>query len=246
MIAEMLDGFGATAKNVAMALLPLAIIVAFFQWRFLHMPRRRVLRTVVGFLFTFAGLVLFFQGVSVGFMPAGEELGMKLGALDYNWVLIPIGLVLGAAIILAEPAVRVLIYQVEDVTSGYVNHKIVLVFLCVGVAVAVAMSMLKVLYGIPLWYFLLPGYIIAFILTRFANAEFTAIAFDSGSVATGPMTVTFLMAIVVGVAKFLDGRNPIIDGFGMIAITALMPILSLLILGVIYRIKESKHAKQQQ
>lgn len=244
MMESIFSGIGGVAGEVALALAPLVAIVAFFQVAYLKMSGRKLLRTAVGFLFTYLGLVLFLQGVHIGFMPIGEIMGRKLAALDANWVLVPIGLVLGFVVILAEPAVRVLIYQVEDVTSGFINKRIVLIFVCAGVASAVALAMAKVLLGIPLWYFIIPGYIIAFILTRYVNKEFIAIAFDSGGVATGPMTVTFLLSMIVGVAKELNGRDPLIDGFGMIAIVALMPILSLLLLGVFYRMKEKGNARR--
>jgi len=184
--------------------------------------------------------VLFLHGVHVGFMPAGDSLGMALGDLDYNWILVPIGFILGFAVILAEPTVMVLVDQVEEASSGHINRKIMLYTLCFGVAVAVALAMLRVLLGISIWYFVVPGYVIALVLSKFSSPDFVAIAFDSGAAATGPMTVTFILAMTVGVAKQIPGRNPLMDGFGLVALVALAPTLAILILGFIYKRKEEK------
>jgi hypothetical protein len=135
---------------------------------------------------------------------------------------------------IAEPAVRILNYQVEKVSGGYISQKTMLYTLSIGVAVSVAMAMIRIVYGIPLMYMLVPGYLLALILIRFSSTTFVSVAFDSGGVATGPMTVTFVMALAVGAASGIEGRDPLLDGFGMIALVALAPILSVLVLGLIY------------
>lgn len=165
-------------------------------------------------------------------------MGMTIGSLDYNWILIPIGFLMGFAVIMAEPAVQVLAIEVEKASSGHINKKIMIYTLCIGVAFSVALSMIRVLTGISLWYFIVPGYIIALLMTKYVSSEFVAIAFDAGGAATGPMTVTFILSMTVGVAKQLEGRNPLMDGFGMVSLVALTPILSILILGVLYSRKE--------
>jgi hypothetical protein len=188
------------------------------------------------------GLSLFLQGVHAGFLPFGEFTGITLSRVSYNWILIPIGFVLGFASIIAEPAVRVLNYEVEKVSTGSIRGTPLLITLSIGVGVAVALAMARVLYDIPLWWMLAPGYLIAFVLIRFSSESFVSIAFDSGGVATGPMTVTFILALTVGAATGLEGRNPITEGFGLIALVALAPILAVLALGIIYKRQENTGA----
>lgn len=227
-------------KEVTFALTPLLLAFFFFQVIWLRLPKKEVVKILKGFALTFLGLILFLQGVFIGFMPVGKFLGETLGAKSYNWILIPIGFILGFVVTFAEPAVRILNTEVEKVTSGYINSKIMLYTLSFGVAISVALSMLRIITGISLWYFIVPGYILAFILTRFVSKTFIGIAFDSGGVATGPMTVTFILTIAVGAATAIDGRDPLIDGFGMISLVALTPILSVLILGYLYNREERK------
>ncbi|ADL07375.1 DUF1538 domain-containing protein [Thermosediminibacter oceani] len=238
MISALFEGFSAVLRDVAVALTPLVVVFVFFQIFLLKLPKRHLIKIVKGIILTFAGLALFLQGVHVGFLPVGELMGMTIGSLDYNWILIPIGFLMGFAVIMAEPAVQVLAIEVEKASSGHINKKIMIYTLCIGVAFSVALSMIRVLTGISLWYFIVPGYIIALLMTKYVSSEFVAIAFDAGGAATGPMTVTFILSMTVGVAKQLEGRNPLMDGFGMVSLVALTPILSILILGVLYSRKE--------
>lgn len=240
MIAGLFEGLHLTMRDVAYALTPLVIAFICFQLFMLKLPKRQIIKIAKGIVMTYFGLVLFLQGVNIGFMPAGDSLGMALGDLDYNWILVPIGFILGFAVIMAEPTVMVLVDQVEEASSGHINRKIMLYTLCIGVAVAVALAMVRVLLGISIWYFIVPGYIIALVLSKFSSPDFVAIAFDSGAAATGPMTVTFILAMTVGVAKQIPGRNPLMDGFGLVCLVALAPTLAILILGFIYRRKEAK------
>ncbi len=240
------DGFGNTLIEVAIALTPLFVTFLLFQIFQLKLPRRRVSNIIKGFILTFIGLAFFLQGVHVGFLPTGEKMGNILGDLSYNWILIPIGLALGFVATFAEPAVRILNQQVDKVSTGSIPEKVMLYTVSIGVAVSVALSMLRVIAGIPLWYFVIPGYLLAFILTRYTKKSFTAIAFDSGGVATGPMTVTFILSMVVGVATVLEDRNPLLEGFGMISLVALAPILSVLILGIMYGRKERENEQSAQ
>lgn len=238
--STLFEGFGGVIIDVAIALMPIAFVFILFQIFIVKMAKKQVVNIMKGILIAFVGLTLFLQGVHTGFMPLGELMGMKMGSMKYNWVLIPIGFFLGFAVIMAEPAVHVLIDQVEQASGGHVNRNAMQYTLCVGVAVAVALAMARVLYGISLWYFIAPGYIITFILTMCSAPDFIAIAFDAGGAATGPMTVTLILSMVVGVSKQIEGRNPLLDGFGMIALVALAPILATLILGLLYGRKEKK------
>jgi len=180
-------------------------------------------------------MVLFLQGVSVAFLPAGREIGEAVAAIDQRWLLIPFGFLLGFLVTYAEPAVRVLCYQVGESSSGYIGESLILYTLSLGVAVSVSLGMARLVYAIPLLFFLIPGYLTAILLLPFSDREFIGIAFDSGGVATGPMAVTFLLSLAVGVAAGIEGRNPVTDGFGLIALIALAPILSVLVLGILYR-----------
>lgn len=234
-------GFGNTFIEVAIALTPLFVTFLLFQIFQLKLPRKKVGNIIKGFILTFIGLAFFLQGVHIGFLPAGEKMGIILGDHSHNWILIPIGLALGFVATFAEPAVRILNQQVDKVSTGSIPEKVMLYTVSIGVAVSVALSMLRVIAGIPLWYFVIPGYLLAFILTRYTKKSFTAIAFDSGGVATGPMTVTFILSMVVGVATVLEDRNPLLEGFGMISLVALAPILSVLILGIMYSRKEKEN-----
>ncbi|ACA59020.1 DUF1538 domain-containing protein [Candidatus Desulforudis audaxviator] len=228
------EGFGHTLLEAAEALVPLVVIFLVFQVLFLRLPVEAVGRILAGMVLAFAGLALFLQGVHAGFLPTGKALGEILGQLPGVWVVVPIGLLLGFVATVAEPAVRILSYEVEKVSGGYIPQKVLLYTLSIGVAVSVALAMLRIVYGIPLLYLLVPGYALALILIRASLPTFVSVAFDSGGVATGPMTVTFVMALAVGVAAGIEGRNPLLDGFGMIALVALAPILSVLVLGLIY------------
>lgn len=232
------EGFTGIIKDVVFALLPVIALFTCAQIFLLKLPRKRLRKIIRGAFLSFIGLILFLQGVHIGFMPVGQLMGETLGAFENNWILIPIGFVLGFAAVMAEPAVRVLNDQIEEVSGGHINKTVMLYTLCIGVALSVALSMTRVLTGLSLWYFLIPGYVIAFILSKYVNSTFISIAFDSGGVATGPMTVTFILSMTVGVATVLENRNPLMDGFGTVALVALTPILSVLVLGFLYTRKE--------
>ncbi|MDN7012278.1 DUF1538 domain-containing protein [Methanoculleus sp. FWC-SCC3] len=233
--AAFLAGIGQVALEVVQALLPLVIFFSVFQVLYLKLPRVYVVNLAKGILLASLGMVLFLQGVNVAFLPAGREIGEALAAFDQRWLLIPFGFFLGFLATYAEPAVRVLGYQVEESSSGYIGESLILYTLSLAVAVSVSLGMGRLVYGIPLLWLLIPGYLLVIVLLLFTDKEFVGIAFDSGSVATGPMAVTFLLSLAVGVAAGIEGRNPVVDGFGLIALIALAPILSVLMLGVLYR-----------
>ncbi|HHX87119.1 MAG TPA: DUF1538 domain-containing protein [Firmicutes bacterium] len=223
--------------EVAAAVLPLLLLFLLFQ-KVLPQSQEFLVNTLKGLGLAYLGLTLFLQGINVGFMPAGQELGLAFGRSSYSWALIPIGFGLGFIITLAEPAVRVLSQQVEKASGGAIQGKIILYTLCLGVALATSLGMAKAVYGISIYFLVIPGFVIALILLKFADPAFIAIAFDSAGVATGPMTVTVVMAMTVGVASAMEGRHPVVDGFGLVALVALAPILLVMALSFIYR--ESK------
>lgn len=235
---NLLKGLDHVVMEVTFALVPLLLFFLFFQIFFLRLPRQKIIDILKGVVLTFFGLVLFLHGVHVGFLPFGEAMGEKFAALPYKWVIIPIGFVLGFVATFAEPAVRILNHEVDKVTAGYIPQKLMLFTLSTGVGLSIALSMARVIYDLPLMYFVVAGYAIVLILAWFTSETFTAIAFDSGGVATGPMTVTFITALSLGIAAAGEGDRSAIDGFGMIALVALAPILSVLVLGVLYKRKE--------
>ncbi len=234
------EGFGQVVLEVFEAFTPLLVIFVIFQLLFLKLPREKVTRILSGMLLAFLGLTLFLQGVQIGFLPTGSFMGEHLGKSPYSWVIIPIGFLLGLVITVAEPSVRILNYEVEKVSSGYVSQKTMMYTLCIGVASAVAIAMVKIIYGIPFLYIVLPGYLLALLSIKFCSPALVSVAYDAGAVATGPMTVTFVMALAVGVASGIEGRDPLLDGFGMIALVALASVLSVLVLGIIYGRKDAE------
>lgn len=234
MTLHVFDGFPELLVEVGIALIPLFLFFTFFQLFMLKMPFLQVLRIIYGFILTFFGLAFFLQGVHIGFMPVGEIMGKSLGELPNTWILLPIGFVLGFAATFAEPAVSVMNAEVDKATGGYISEKVMLYTLSTGVGVSITLSMLRILTGLSLWYFILSGYLLILILLFFSDKIFIGIAFDSGGVATGPMTVTFIVSVAVGIASVTEGRDPLTDGFGMIAIVAMAPIIAVLILGLIF------------
>lgn len=223
-------------KEVAFALSPIVVAFIIFQTIFLKLPKSQLIKMSIGVIYTYIGLVIFLTGVNAGFLPAGNYIGHSLGSLDDNWVLIPIGMVMGFFIVAAEPAVHVLNKQVEDVTGGAISKKAMLISLSLGVAVSIGIAMIRVLKGISIWYFIVPGYTISLILTFFVPPIFTGIAFDSGGVASGPMTATFMLPFAMGAAESTGG-NILTDAFGLVAMVAMTPLITIQILGVVYNIK---------
>jgi len=226
-------GFPGYAREVLLSILPIVAVFVLFQLLTRYYRRRQLLRTGVGFLYTVIGLILFLTGVNIGFTPVGNLLGSGLAASAYRWVLIPIGALIGYYIVKAEPAVQVLNKQVEDVTGGTVSQSMMNTALSIGVACAVMLSMVRVLTGISIYWILVPGYALALILARFVPSVFVGIAFDSGGVASGPMTSTFLLPLAMGACTALGG-NVVTDAFGVVALVALAPPVAIQIMGVIY------------
>ncbi|HEX7080437.1 MAG TPA: DUF1538 domain-containing protein [Gammaproteobacteria bacterium] len=227
-----------TARGVALAVLPLAALFTVFQMLFLRLPRSEVSRIAVGTLMASIGLFLFLLGVAVGFMPFGRTIGETLGAFSQKWLLVPFGAVLGFVTTWGEPAVRILADQVEQASAGAIRQRLVLLAICAGVAVAVGLGMLRIGYDLPLFWILIPGYGLAIVLIWLSDREFVAIAVDSGGVATGPLANTFLLALALGTSAAATGRDPLVQGLGLVALIALAPIISVMLLGLVVRMKE--------
>lgn len=244
-VAPFIEKLPIVSAEVAIALVPILLIFLFFQKKSFKLSKSVVRKILFGMLYTFVGLVIFLVGVNAGFMEVGSVVGYKLASMDNKIYVIIIGFLVGMVTILAEPAVYVLTHQIEDVTSGYVNRKAVMVSLAIGVASAVALSILRIIVpDIKLWHYLLPCYVLAVVMTYFVPKLFVGIAFDSGGVASGPMTATFILAYAQGAAEAIEGANVLVDGFGVIAMVATAPLIALQILGFIFRIRSKKGGKK--
>lgn len=230
-----------------MAVLPLLVILLVLQKISFKLKKRELRKLFTGFAFGFIGLFVFLVGVNAGFMDVGTSIGNNLALLNNKAYIIIIGFILGVVTILAEPAVYVLTHQIEDVTSEYVKKKAVLVPLAIGVGFAVALSVIRVLVPkIQLWHYLLPGYIICILMMFFIPKLFIGIAFDAGGVATGPMTATFILAFIQGAAHAFEGADLMVDGFGMIAMVAMTPIITLEMLGLVFAIKSKTKGAEKR
>ena len=230
-------------KDSLLSIAPLFAMFIIFQITLLKMTKRQEIRMVIGFIYSFVGLSIFLTGVNGGFMQAGKILGELLGSRAIAggsvWftVLMITGLALGAIIVCAEPAVWVLSEQVESVSGGTIKRKMLLVFLSVGTAIAIGLSLWRCVKGFDIKGILIPGYLIAMVLMPFCPDLFTGIAFDSGGVASGPLTSTFILSFTIGAANACGGGN---DSFGVIALVALMPLIAIQIMGIVYKIKTEK------
>lgn len=229
-----------TAKECAVAILPLLITFIFFQIFFIRMDKHSFLRIITGMAIAYVGIVLLMFGLNFGYVPYATAFGLKISEISYKWVIVPIAFILGFIITTVEPSVSVLTSDIDRESSGAINKKVILYTLAIGVGISLSLAMLKILLNIPLWYILIPGYAIAIILAFFSSEKFTSIAFDSGGVATGIMTTTFLLAIALGLAEGMPNSNPVTDGFGLIAIVAMTPIILVLLLGKLFDISEHK------
>lgn len=235
------DNILPTLKESFLSILPLLIIflvLNFFSFKLNKRDRKKI---IAGFIFVFLGLFIFLIGVNTGFMDVGRTIGEELVTMESKNYIIGLSFLLGIVTILAEPAVHVLTHNIEEVTSGYIKRKSVLITLSIGVGLAVMLSVIRVLVpAIQLWHYILPGYLICLLLTFFTPKLFVGIAFDAGGVATGPVTATFILAFIQGAANAFETADLMVDGFGMIAMVAMMPIISLEVLGYIYKLKTKK------
>ncbi len=229
-------GFPSYMKEVAFGLSPIMAFFVIFQLLTRELNKKSLIKIGVGTIYTYIGLVLFLTGVNVGFMPVGNFLGQQIAGLEYNWILIPLGILMGYFIVVAEPAVHVLKKQVEEITNGAVPGKSMIFSLSIGVGISIGIAMLRILTGLSLYWFIIPGYALALVLSFFVPGVFTSIAFDSGGVASGPMTATFLLPFAMGACEALNG-NLLSDAFGLVALVAMTPLITIQILGLVYKRK---------
>lgn len=223
MLVKTLQGFG-----------PLAAIIIVLQFVLLKFPRVKFRKICLGIVYSFVGIVLFLTGVEFGFAGVGKTLGQTLSTQFPRWVSVAVAMVLGAIVVFAEPAVWVLTKQIEEVSAGRIRKRLVMIFLCIGVSIAVALAVLRSFLNINYLYFVYAGVGISLLLSFFCPQLFTGIAFDSGGVASGPMSTTFILSFAMGVSKSAD------LSFGIVGLIAISPLISLQILGIIFRIKEAR------
>lgn len=226
-----------TAEAVALAVLPLGALFTVFQVIFLKLPRTEIARIATGTALASVGLFVFLLGVHIGFLPFGSAIGESLGAMPRKWLLVPFGVVLGFVTTWGEPSVRILSDQVEEASTGSIRQWLVLVAICSGVAVAVGLGLFRIGYGFPVFWVLVPGYALVVAMLWLSDRAFVAIAVDSGGVATGPLANSFLLALALGTATAMPGRDPLVHGLGLVALITLAPIASVMALGILVRWK---------
>jgi hypothetical protein len=227
------------AKEVLIALAPLLGVLLVFQLFTRRFHMHQMLRIGVGFAYTYLGLVLFLTGANIGFMPAGRLIGAQIAGGDHAFMLIPIGMLMGYFVVSAEPAVHSLKKQVEEITNGAISQRAIGMALSIGVAVSVGLSMLRVLTGVPILPILIPGYLISLVITFFVPPLYTGIAFDSGGVASGPMTTTFILPFAIGACELASG-NVMTDAFGIVAMVAMTPLITIQVMGLYSRIQHRR------
>ena len=228
------------ALDVATAVGPIVIFFLLFRLLSGGVGTKGIGKILVGVVYTYVGLVLFLTGVDVGFMPVGAYLGENLVNSEFRLLIVPLGIVMGYFIVAAEPAVHVLKKQVEEVTAGMISGKLLSLTLSIGVGAAIGIAMLRVLTGISIWWVVIPGYAVSLALTFFVPDIFTSIAFDSGGVASGPMTATFLLPFAVGACSAVDGGMIVTDAYGLVALVAMTPLIAIQILGLVYKAKQRR------
>ncbi len=229
-------------KDVFVALAPILVFFYIFQACTVKLPKKRLLKIFIGILYTYFGLVLFLTAVNVGFMPIGVNIGGQL-ANKAKYFLIPLGFVIGVFVVLAEPAVHTLNKQVEEVSGGTITKKSVFIGLAIGVGLSLALSMVRIIFDFSLLWLLVPGYFIALLLSFFVPKVYTAIAFDSGGVASGPMTAGFILPFAIGTCLIINPTNIFAGAFGIVAMVAMTPLITIQLLGFYVVMKEKVRAK---
>ena len=229
------------AKEVLVAIAPVTAFFLIYNYTFAHLPKKRLIRILIGILYTYVGLTLFLTGVSTGFTSTGLMLGERLAFVEDKRIIIAVGAGLGSIMVLAEPAVHVLCKQVENISDGAIRKGFILAILCVSMTLATGLAMVRIVLGVPIRYFLVGGYALAILLSFFVPKIYTAIAFDSGGVASGPMASTFMLPLAIGAATVLSGGESVLyEAYGIIAFIALTPLITVQVAGLVVRIKAGK------
>ena len=234
------------ARGVLFAVMPLMLLFLVFQVFLLKLPLRQVADILKGSVIAAVGLFLFLAGVNFAFLPFGRAVGAQLASMDSPWLFAAICMLLGFVTAWGEPAVRILADQVEEASNGSIRKSLVLYTICLGVAVWVGIGVLRIMYELPLLYLLVPGYGLVVAMMWFSGKEYVSIAADAGGVATGPLANTFLLALALGASSSVGEQNAVINGFGLVALIALAPIMSLMLLGVLVKLQTQKLQAQRR
>ncbi len=229
-----MQGLKETTKEVLLAVFPVTLVVILLQLVIMRLPGIVFGQFIVGVIMVTAGLILFLLGVNIGLLPVGELIGSILPQQGKVWLVIFFGFLFGFVVTIAEPDVRVLAIQVDLVSGGDISRNLLIYTVALGVALFVGLAMARIIFNIPLIYLLGAGYGLVFLLAAFTPPRFVPISFDAGGVTTGPLTVPFVIALGVGVASVLGGKRTTTDGFGLVALASIGPLLAVLLLGVFY------------
>ncbi|SET53889.1 Protein of unknown function [Oceanobacillus limi] len=229
-----MDSIKETIIEVVYSILPLTVVITILQFTLIWLPTEVFIQFLIGVVLVGLGLVLFLLGVNIGLQPVGEMIGSALSKTKKLWMIVLFGVVLGIVVTIAEPDVRVLSSQIDNVSGGAIPKSVLILSVALGVGIFVGLAMLRIIFNISIVYILITGYGFIFLLAVFTPSTYVPISFDSGGVTTGPLTVPFILALGVGVASVLRGKTASKDGFGLIALASIGPVLSVLLLGVIY------------
>lgn len=244
MVTEFGSKLWLNLEEILLVLLPIVIFFFIYNAIFLKYPKTQIFKIIIGLLYAYFGIVMFLTGVLTGFLPAASIIGYNLASGKYSWLLIPIAALIGMLIVMAEPAVHVLNKKVEDITHGIISKKVMMVSISIGVSLSLVIALLRVIFEIPFIWLILPIYVVTLICSSLCTPIFNAIAFDSGGVASGTMATSFILPFVMGICQ-AKGLNIMSGAFGTIAFIACLPILTISVLGLIYKII-SNYQKQKE
>lgn len=236
-ILSFLQEFPKNMYEVFLSVCPVTLFFFAYNILFLRLKKKEFLKICAGILLLFSGLSIFFVGVNVGFMPMGYMVGSFLS--NHHFFIIPISMIFGYFIVLSEPAVGILTVQIENITKGNIKRELLNTVLSLSVAIATGLSILRIVFDINIMWLILPGYMFAVLMTPFVPEVFTAIAFDSGGVASGTMAASFLLPFAEGIAVAL-GRDILTDAFGLIAVIATVPLIAIQVVGLVYKVKTGR------
>ena len=243
--SDLLSLLPSTMWSVFLSILPLAILLLVFQFLLLHIPPQALRKIIMGFIYSYIGLCFFFLGTNTAFIPIAEVLGKLLSLLSYNWIALPIAFVIGGVVVCSEPAAWALIAQVEEISEGNIRSSVMLLALALGTSCFVTLAIAKILFDFSIWYLIIPSYLLIFILTIFTPSLFSAIAFDSGSVASGPISSAFVLPLALGFSsQFSSGSAS--NAFGLIAMTSLSPLITIQILGCMFEGKKRRALRKTE
>ena len=252
MITELFHVTGLKLKDVGVAIIGITSFILVFEFFMIKIKFKKVAKTLIGLLYVFIGVGIFLAGAEIGFMKIGGIIGNVLGASDYKWVIIPLGMIIGFFVVMAEPSVQVLNKQVEEITAGSISRKTMLFTLAIGVAISIGLSFIRIIFEIPMLWIIVPGYGISLLLSLFVPNIFSAIAFDSGGVASGPMTATFLLPMASGLISGIYANQNVDSAklaefsFGTVALVAMTPLIVIQILGLVYKINTAVKVKSRE